>query len=200
MVWRCLGLSGRSVLWQLLDEETLDLSLVKYHSLSEAAIAALAAQPQQRQQQQQQQQEEMVEKGLLLLKERVAAALQQLQQLQQSLAGGQRSVLFATNAKIRGLHLMEVMPFLECTYTSKPPLSLLLLLLLRRHRPLRLLLPFLLLLLQRLLLLRPLLLLQCPLLLLLLLLQMSPWRRYWDQVSPTAIPKVWRERIKWLAS
>ncbi|KAL8455821.1 hypothetical protein Emag_000395 [Eimeria magna] len=58
-LWRCMGLSGHGVLWQLLHEETVDLSLIKLQSLSLTAVAAIAAaaEPHQQQEQQQQQQQ-----------------------------------------------------------------------------------------------------------------------------------------------
>ncbi|OEH76111.1 hypothetical protein cyc_07003 [Cyclospora cayetanensis] len=39
MLWRCMGISGRGILWQLLHKESVDLALMKYHALSAAALA-----------------------------------------------------------------------------------------------------------------------------------------------------------------
>lgn len=120
MLWRCIGLSGRAVLWQLLHKESLDLFVVKYHFLSPSTVANLAAQAlQQRQrlrlQLQEQQQQHQEQQGLLLLQQRVASALQHLQQF--AAEPQQRTVIFATHAEMKGFHLLEVVPYLECRYT-----------------------------------------------------------------------------------
>lgn len=127
-LWRCLGLSGHGVLWQLLHDESVDLSLIKFHSLCPSAVAALGATSSKQQQQQQkgqelQGQERQMDEGLSLLRGRVDAALQHLQQLG---VAARRPVVFATHAEVKGMHLIEVSPFLECTYTcssSVLPLS-----------------------------------------------------------------------------